>query len=300
MSDRELYLAMAQKSLAQFRSSPHDWARFMRDAPDETTSKMLLVFATWAHAGLQSVVLGHKLAAALMATTARGALDESARLPWPAFELQIPAGLLATSYGDVTLAYVSETPEWLPIKRDAHTAGVTVLYHDPATLGHVSLRSVAALADSDSIDDMEQMNGLLSPGRFDADQEQRVRHLLLRLVTGVLLLINTARADKPLAYPDRKARPDKRGLPRPSVHKLEHSVTIDCRQMVYDYVRGVRRSSPSVTTLVRGHWRQQPHGTGRALRRAQWISPFWRGPEGAPTTVHTVKLRTEPTGGDHA
>lgn len=28
---------------------------------------------------------------------------------------------------------------------------------------------------------------------------------------------------------------------------------------------------------VMGHWRKQPHGPNRELRRRQWISPYWRG-----------------------
>jgi hypothetical protein len=31
--------------------------------------------------------------------------------------------------------------------------------------------------------------------------------------------------------------------------------------------------------IVRGHWRNQAYGAGRAERRSQWIKPFWKGPE---------------------
>lgn len=31
--------------------------------------------------------------------------------------------------------------------------------------------------------------------------------------------------------------------------------------------------------MVRGHWRNQVHGIGRALRRRQWIAPFYKGPD---------------------
>lgn len=31
--------------------------------------------------------------------------------------------------------------------------------------------------------------------------------------------------------------------------------------------------------MVRGHWRNQVHGVGRALRRRQWIAPFYKGPD---------------------
>lgn len=34
--------------------------------------------------------------------------------------------------------------------------------------------------------------------------------------------------------------------------------------------------------VVRGHWKWQPYGEGRALRRHTWIAPYIQGPEGAP------------------
>ncbi len=34
--------------------------------------------------------------------------------------------------------------------------------------------------------------------------------------------------------------------------------------------------------MVRGHWRQQPYGPGRERTRPVWISPFIKGPDGAP------------------
>jgi hypothetical protein len=33
---------------------------------------------------------------------------------------------------------------------------------------------------------------------------------------------------------------------------------------------------------VKGHWRQQPYGPGRSLRRPTYIAPYIKGPEGAP------------------
>lgn len=40
----------------------------------------------------------------------------------------------------------------------------------------------------------------------------------------------------------------------------------------------------NVRTLVSGHWRNQPCGTGRLERKVIWIEPHWRGPEEAPLT----------------
>jgi hypothetical protein len=44
----------------------------------------------------------------------------------------------------------------------------------------------------------------------------------------------------------------------------------------------------STRWVVRGHWRQQAHGTGRAQRRTQWIESYIKGPEDAPLAPHTL------------
>ena len=53
---------------------------------------------------------------------------------------------------------------------------------------------------------------------------------------------------------------------------------------------GARRSAPSVQTLVRGHWKHQPHGKGRSERKYIFVEPYWRGPEDAPITVRPHAL----------
>lgn len=49
--------------------------------------------------------------------------------------------------------------------------------------------------------------------------------------------------------------------------------------------------------ITRGHWRQVPYGKGRKLRRAQWIMPYVRGPEGADLVVRPV-VKVWRSGGD--
>ncbi|MGW4295621.1 hypothetical protein ACWEH1_21575 [Micromonospora chersina] len=39
---------------------------------------------------------------------------------------------------------------------------------------------------------------------------------------------------------------------------------------------------------VSGHWRNQPYGPGRALRRPVYINPFLRGPDNAPIQLSTT------------
>lgn len=42
--------------------------------------------------------------------------------------------------------------------------------------------------------------------------------------------------------------------------------------------------------VVRGHWRNQPHGPAHQLRRRQWIQPHWKGPETGPQLVRAYSV----------
>lgn len=43
--------------------------------------------------------------------------------------------------------------------------------------------------------------------------------------------------------------------------------------------------------IVRGHWRQQPYGPGRTLRRPTWLASYIKGPAGAPLLIKdTVRV----------
>ena len=77
----------------------------------------------------------------------------------------------------------------------------------------------------------------------------------------------------------------KRGEPQTWTFQLARDVKIDCRAAVRDYVRGLAASSPVVQSLVRGHWKRQPHGPGGTERKTIFIEPYWRGPEEAPIAV---------------
>ena len=48
--------------------------------------------------------------------------------------------------------------------------------------------------------------------------------------------------------------------------------------------------------VVRGHWREQPRGTGRRLRDRIWIQPYWRGPDSVTSAerAYTVDTLVKP------
>lgn len=53
---------------------------------------------------------------------------------------------------------------------------------------------------------------------------------------------------------------------------------------------GTSRGPVTIRTLVAGHWKAQPYGPKRALRKTIWIEPFWRGPLDLPEVkvVHVL------------
>jgi hypothetical protein len=58
----------------------------------------------------------------------------------------------------------------------------------------------------------------------------------------------------------------------------------DFRQAVSDYMLG-NGHRLTVQFMVRGHWRDQPHGPTHSLRRRQFIEPFWKGDVAAPISL---------------
>lgn len=120
-------------------------------------------------------------------------------------------------------------------------------------------------------------------GRAPADQEEIEGHetnLQDRRLAVALWLLSTQKgvSEQRVVDPDRAAarRSERKGLPTQPYRLLD-----------------LRRSSGAVRHLggsvdwshrwiVRGHWRQQPHGEGRKHRRPVWIAPHIKGPEDKP------------------
>ncbi len=130
------------------------------------------------------------------------------------------------------------------------------------------------------------------------DQEERVAALLGRLIINICLAMsNPNNVRSPKARNKTSTSSKRREIEAPEVRtfQLGTPITLDCREAIRDYVlHGTKKhngSTPSVQVLVRGHWKRQVHGVGRAERRTIWVQPYWRGPEDAPilTRPHVLK-----------
>jgi hypothetical protein len=63
-----------------------------------------------------------------------------------------------------------------------------------------------------------------------------------------------------------------------------HPVKHDFREHVRSFARG-ERDKLSVQSLISGHYKMQPYGPQRSLRKLIWLEPYWRGPEDAPIPI---------------
>ena len=217
------------------------------------------VGASWALSGFPLIQVNDELAALFMAGDIPETIDAGAtKMPWASFFLQIPPDL---------------RPPQLPL----HALGVAKTDHG----AYLTVADHRAIPTVMMYGSFEELLGRL---------EQELP-LLYRVLVGMLLYMNTPRTHERIEVETTERRKLKkaRGGELPSLWavKLSRPVKIDCRQWVRDYyAKG--GSSPSVQSLIRGHWKRQPFGPGMSERKWMFISPYWRGKSTDPIAVREI------------
>jgi hypothetical protein len=245
--------------------------------------------ARWARAGFPQVVVGHKLAASLMATRIPPeAIDADEPPPWPAYAVILPDRLVpvldrtANREGFASYVFVERAPGWM------------LLIVEVAETTFFIVRTSDSLADA--LNEDVEIDELGEVGDFRAEaRDARLLEQIARLVIGVELELR----DRSHVRAPRRSRTraeSRRGAAEPvaQTYVLTRDVVVDCRAEVVRHLRGERTTAPAVQVLVRGHWRQQAHGPAWGQRKWMHISPFWRGPEGAPIAVRHHAVRDVP------
>lgn len=67
-------------------------------------------------------------------------------------------------------------------------------------------------------------------------------------------------------------------------------VSKEVREAASQIARGAHRESPLVRHIVRGHFKQQPVGHGRAERKRIYVAPYWRGPLEGPSAPRKYRV----------
>ena len=244
--------------------------RILVDHNEDAVAGLLRFGIDWAECAYPKLVTSHKYAAALMCTTTRGDDVEDLHIPWPAFLVVVPDGLLG-NYDRLRVWFNAYGKDMALITLCSANREVVPL--------NLSLpRADMMKPDGDGSDDIV------------TEEDARMACAARRLVAGLLLSMQHTDNFRETVHPQKERGAGRRGDPEHRVVFIGRPLSVDCRRGLRDYIEGDRKAPPSVQVLVRGHYRRQVVGVGRTGRKVIWIEPFWRGPEDAPILAHPYKV----------
>ena len=253
-------------------------------------SFLIMASSSWADHGFPVVQMGHKYAAALMATAIP---DLPINAPWPAFYLEVPRGLLHTKslggtrcdiYGILVAQHMHLT---------LGTAWSFVAFSDGAGAESPDLHRYSQPLSALLEKQLKVQEGPQYPFDLPLDtQDDRTLLMLTRLVLNTCLAMSDPRLVKGVGKQASARGASSRGSPIPTarIFKVGMPVTIDCREELKAFLSGAKRDPLSVQFMVRGHWRNQAHGQGMQEHRLTWIEPYWKGPEDSPILKRSHQL----------
>lgn len=267
------------------------------------------VWIDWAACAFPQVTFSPQLAASLMATNLPGDLVPDLKAPWQTFLIRVPQGLVRANSltpkngytGDEwCVDYVFVQYETSPREDQAQFLlwpGVEYVGSQPP----MRFRTIKDLADTQELQvvpaSFDDIYSVLSP-EYNADVRDKYRdesidydavvneiRLLARLVLGTLIELMTPGHRSRINVDRKEGIKKKRGVPTSWTYHLGRPVKVDCREWVRQSSRCGEHKAMSKQGIVRGHWKNQPHGIGRNERKFIHIEPYWRGPEDAPIVV---------------
>jgi len=251
--------------------------------------------ARWADQAFPVFQMGHKYAAALMATSVT-VEEDSIRPPFKAFLIDVPLGLLAIEdSGDGKLYDVKHVlAHWIK-----NHEGEMVWSYVALTTGRVTIwqhgASTKRLLEGVHIDPEREWSSY-SFGMAVGDRDERANHLIQRLMLNTCLAVSSPNSMKAIGKTSKMSPRDVRASQEPLVrtYQVGKPITLDCRDAVRDYLAGQKPGKKlSVQVLVAGHWKNQHHGPKNTLRKIIWIEPYWRGPEDGPILTRPHKLNDD-------
>ena len=224
--------------------------------------------SSWAECGFPSIEMNHSLAASFMCTNIPVESIGDLRMPWRCFWITVPDNLCNAKWILVLKARVDGRLKMLSV-------------HD-GFMHYGDEPSIAGYLDGFAGSEHFIEDGVCK------DDSQRDSLMVGRLFVGVCAELH----DRDVAsMPRSSGNSRKRDSSDPTVwtHKLTRPVKVNLSQAVRDFCHG-KRGSLSVQSLVRGHWKMQPHGPGLSLRKWIHVEPYWRGPDDAPIAVRVHRL----------
>jgi hypothetical protein len=212
-----------------------------------------------------------KLVASLMCTRLPDSSLEQFHAPFPAVMVEIPDDLLYYGEPATPLRNVLLSREVL----DGEAAWHVWAFDTALMRMYMCRTTVGGLLDDEAKENMGE-----------------VALMIIRLIINACCMMTensseTSETREPHQYAQRR-----QGPPFQRHYRFTRSVVHDVRKAVRDHsLHGGK--SPTVQTVVTGHWKMQVHGVGRSERKRIFIEPYWRGPEDAPIALRPHMLKGE-------
>lgn len=269
---------MHARSYAHGDSDVVAWDRFRRDSPDLIGAPAAVVaesffLARWQADGFPRVVAKPRLSASLMATGIAREQMVDVLPPWRAFVIEIVDSPLTLAAAGSKVAHPIDRVE---VHYSTHHHGLPSWTLLASCKSGVSLQRMSVRPE-------DWLNDIAYQGPADAfsseleDGDLRTLELLSRLVAGLCLHLSPeALTDAERRARGKSYRSERRGPAVLRDYVTSDAVTADVRSAVAEYAAHGGRA-PTVRRLVRGHWKRQHHGEGRALRKWIHVEPYWRG-----------------------
>lgn len=303
-SDRLRYMLLQGRSMEAMATGAADYAEFAellrayvapvqkegeQDLVD-TFGRRLWSCVKWTRCGGNQFEVTPDLAAALLLTTVSEATEDELRLPFDTLAMSLPHGAIpfvVTENG----AMRSEWADTLWFERCGADATLVVVRWRVLEL-HWFIDDKFVVLEADGNDEKFPLN---------APDDEVTLQATIRLVRNFALWLGAEggiKSHKPEIVPKKLAeKRAKSGVawPRHWLFGKEVKIGPELRRAAAEIVLG-RTAKHQVDGwhvrarfTVRGHWRNQAHGEGRALRRRQWIAPFWKGPAEKEAWAHIYK-----------
>lgn len=233
----------------------------------------------WTKAGFPHFSLTEDFFNAIGVTDFGDPTDEPVHMPFDAFSIAFPKSHLL---GDTTRAFIYRVPS-VRLQQGGYDmvwklTRATLLTADPIFTQWPRGITRRELLDEASLIDSATVPGARPLDPAETPLTARLRTLLLNVMSyiessGPLPTKARERSDAPAAVERlTEARP---------VFDVGRVVKLDggLRQAMQASSGDKARWKLAQKFIVRGHWRMQAVGEGRAMRRRTWIAPFWKGPE---------------------
>lgn len=257
-----------------------------------------LAATRWVDGGCRVLATDDKYFAAMAQTKCDGLRDDL-RIPWPAFVMRIPSGLVVGADGaEYTTAIFAQFTSMMARTAnlaDVYRAGVVAFYSIMSQSG-VAIHGYwpdLSLADMLFEEQRNPNTSVVEESIADVDEapgDMRIREIVKRAAAGLLFTMQHTNNWRFGGHFDRVHASTRRGPPAHRTILIGRPLAIDVRSAVRaDAVSG-ERSAPSVQTLVRGHLKRQVVGIGRKGRKVVWVEPYWRGPENAPILARPHRI----------